>query len=140
ESHRNAWGDTVVIEQQRVALAERRERLLSSEVAAIMLLERSPDKAKEIDEDVLSDAARSIALLHLDRLWAEHLAEPSAVREGVHLRAPGKLDPLDEFHRAAVPAFQKLFTEIEARTIATFEEMDLGDGWQPDRAQIVRPS
>ena len=106
----------------------------------MLLAERSPDKAKEIDEDVLSDAARAIALYHLDRLWAEHLAELSEVREGVHLRALGRLDPLDEFHRAAVPAFQKLFPEIETRTIQTFEDVDLSDGWQPDRAEIVRPT
>ena len=129
-----------MIEQQRVALAERRERLLRSEGAAIMLLERTPEKAKEIDEDVLSDAARAIALYHLDRLWAEHLAEMNGVREGVHLRALGKLDPLDEFHRAAVPAFQKLFTDIETRTIETFEETDLSDGWEPGNAELVRPS
>jgi preprotein translocase subunit SecA len=140
EIHRNTWRYSVVIEEQRLALAERRERLLTSEVAAIMLLERSKEKAEATDEDVLSDAARSIALFHLDRLWAEHLAELSEVREGVHLRALGKLDPLDEFHRAAVPAFQKVFTEIESRTIATFEEVDLTDGWQPESAEIVRPS
>jgi len=140
EIHRNTWRYSVVIEEQRIALAERRERLLTSEVAAIMLLERSPDKAKETDEDILSDAGRAIALYHLDRLWAEHLAELSEVREGVHLRALGKLDPLDEFHRAAVPAFQKVFTEIEQRTIDTFEEVDLTDGWQPENAQLVRPN
>ncbi|WP_250004026.1 accessory Sec system translocase SecA2 [Actinoplanes sp. M2I2] len=140
EIHRNTWRYSVVIEQQRVALAERRERLLTSEVATIMLLERSSEKAKELDEDVLSDAARAIALYHLDRLWVEHLAELSEVREGVHLRALGKLDPLDEFHRAAVPAFQKVLLEIERRTIETFEETDFSDGWEPDRAKIVRPS
>ena len=140
EIHRNTWRYSVVIEQQRIALAERRERLLTSEVAAIMLLEKTPEKAKEIDEDVLSDAARAIALYHLDRLWVDHLAELSEVREGVHLRALGKLDPLDEFHRSAVPAFQNVFTEIEKRTIATFEETDFSDGWEPERAEIVRPS
>lgn len=140
EIHRNTWRYSVVIEQQRIALAERRERLLTSEIAAIMLLERSPEKAKETDEDVLSEAARAIALFHLDRLWAEHLAELNEVREGVHLRALGKLDPLDEFHRAAVPAFQKVLLEIESRTIATFEETDFSDGWQPENAEIVRPS
>jgi preprotein translocase subunit SecA len=140
EIHRNTWRYSVVIEQQRKALAERRERLLTSEVAAIMLLERSSEKASALDEDVLSEAARSIALYHLDRLWAEHLAELSEVREGVHLRALGRLDPLDEFHRAAVPAFQNVFTEIEARTIATFEEVDLTDGWKPADARLVRPS
>jgi len=140
EIHRNTWRYSVVIEQQRIALAERRERLLTSEVAAIMLLERTPEKAKEVDEDVLSDAARAIALYHLDRLWVDHLAELSEVREGVHLRALGKLDPLDEFHRAAVPAFQNLLLEIEKRTIENFEEVDFSDGWEPENAKIVRPT
>ena len=90
---------------------------------------------------MLSDAARSIALYHLDRLWAEHLAELSEVREGVHLRALGRLDPLDEFHRAAVPAFNELVPEIEARTIETFEEAEL-DRRTGSRtsAELVRPS
>lgn len=140
EIHKNTWRYSVVIEQQRKLLAERRERLLTSEVAAIMLLEKSKEKAGETDEDVLSESARAIALFHLDRLWVDHLAYLSEVREGVHLRALGKLDPLDEFHRAAVPAFQELLTQVEARTIETFEEVDLADGWEPERAEIVRPS
>ncbi|WFE28609.1 accessory Sec system translocase SecA2 [Solwaraspora sp. WMMD791] len=140
EIHRNTWRYSVVIEQQRKALAERRERLLTSEVAALMLMERFPQRCADMDEDLLSRAARSIALYHLDRLWAEHLAELSEVREGVHLRALGRLDPLDEFHRAAVPAFNQLIPEIEARTVATFEETEFDEDWQPDEAQLVRPS
>jgi len=140
EIHRNTWRYSVVIEQQRKALAARRERLLTSDVAAVMLLEKEPEKAGEMDEDLLARAARSIALYHLDRLWAEHLAELSEVREGVHLRALGRLDPLDEFHRAAVPAFNDLIPEIEARTIATFTETEFDENWQPDDGTLVRPT
>ncbi|MEU4530439.1 accessory Sec system translocase SecA2 [Micromonospora ureilytica] len=140
EIHRNTWRYSVVIEQQRKALAARRERLLTSDVAAVMLLEKEPEKAGEMDEDLLARAARSIALYHLDRLWAEHLAELSEVREGVHLRALGRLDPLDEFHRAAVPAFNDLIPEIEARTIATFTETEFDEDWQPDDGTLVRPT
>ncbi|MGC4791672.1 accessory Sec system translocase SecA2 [Micromonospora sp. DT178] len=140
EIHRNTWRYSVVIEQQRKALAERRERLLTSDVAALMLLDRVPEKAGEMDEDLLARVARSIALYHLDRLWTEHLAELSEVREGVHLRALGRLDPLDEFHRAAVPAFNNLIPEIERRTIETFEETEFEDDWEPDEAKLVRPS
>lgn len=140
EIHRNTWRYSVVIEQQRKALAARRERLLTSDVAAVMLLEKEPEKAGEMDEDLLARAARSIALFHLDRLWAEHLAELSEVREGVHLRALGRLDPLDEFHRAAVPAFNDLIPEIEARTIATFTETEFDEAWQPDDGTLVRPT
>ncbi|MEU4474019.1 accessory Sec system translocase SecA2 [Micromonospora sp. NPDC023888] len=140
EIHRNTWRYSVVIEQQRIALAARRERLLTSDVAAVMLLEKAPEKASEMDEDLLARVARSIALFHLDRLWAEHLAELSEVREGVHLRALGRLDPLDEFHRAAVPAFNDLIPEIEARTIATFNETEFDEDWQPDDGTLVRPT
>ncbi|MGW4500372.1 accessory Sec system translocase SecA2 [Micromonospora sp. NPDC004336] len=140
EIHRNTWRYSVVIEQQRKALAERRERLLTTDVAALMLLDKVPEKAGEMDEDLLARVARSIALYHLDRLWADHLAELSEVREGVHLRALGRLDPLDEFHRAAVPAFNDLIPEIEKRTIATFEETEFGEDWEPDEAKLVRPS
>ncbi|MFG2049863.1 accessory Sec system translocase SecA2 [Micromonospora sp. NPDC048935] len=140
EIHRNTWRYSVVIEQQRKALAARRERLLTSDVAAVMLLEKAPEKASEMDEDLLARVARSIALYHLDRLWAEHLAELSEVREGVHLRALGRLDPLDEFHRAAVPAFNDLIPEIEARTLATFNETEFDEDWQPDGGTLVRPT
>jgi preprotein translocase subunit SecA len=140
EIHRNTWRYSVVIEQQRKALAERRERLLNSEVAALMLADRFPDRTAEMDEALLSRVARSIALYHLDRLWAEHLATLSEVREGVHLRALGRLDPLDEFHRAAVPAFNALIPEIETRTVATFEETEFDEDWKPAESELVRPS
>ncbi|MDW5322711.1 accessory Sec system translocase SecA2 [Plantactinospora sp. KLBMP9567] len=140
EIHRNTWRYSVVIEQQRKALAERRERLLTTEVAAEMLTERFPDRAKEMDEELLSKVGRSIALYHLDRLWALHLAELSEVREGVHLRALGRLDPLDEFHRSAVPAFNALVPEIETRTVETFEENEFDDDWEPGDGELARPS
>ena len=37
------------------------------------------------------------------------------------------------FVRALIP-------EIEERTVATFEEADLEDGWEPERAELIRPS
>ena len=140
EIHRNTWRYSVVLEQQRTELAERRERLLTTDIAADLLRERFGEKAAEVDDEALSRIGRSIALYHLDRCWAEHLAEMADVREGVHLRALGRLDPLDEFHRAAVPAFKKLLPEIERRTLDTFEEIDISEGWQPADQKLVRPS
>jgi preprotein translocase subunit SecA len=140
EIHRNTWRYSVVIERQRLELAERRERLLTTDIAADLLRERSPEKAAEVEDETLSRIGRSIALYHLDRCWAEHLADMADVREGVHLRALGRLDPLDEFHRAAVPAFKQLMPEIERRTLETFEEIEISDDWQPTDKTLVRPS
>jgi preprotein translocase subunit SecA len=140
EIHRNTWRYSVVVEQQRVALAERRERLLTTDIAGDLLRERFPEKSEEVEEEKLSSIARSIALFHLDRCWAEHLGDLSEVREGVHLRALGRLDPLDEFHRAAVPAFKQLLPEIERRTLATFEEAEISEEWRPTDEHLIRPS
>ncbi len=58
----------------------------------------------------------------------------------MHLRALGRLDTLYEFHRAAVPAFTNLVPEIERRTLATFEETEFDEDWEPDETELVRPS
>ena len=140
EIHRNTWRYSLVIEQQRKALAERRERVLTSDVTAEMLAEYFPEKTEEMDADLLSRVSRSIALYHIDRLWAEHLAMLTEVREGVHLRSLARVDPLDEFHRSAVPAFTELVPEIERRTVETFESISIDEDWEPEQAKLIRPS
>jgi preprotein translocase subunit SecA len=141
EIHRNTWRYSLVIEQQRKALALRRERVLTTDVTAEMLAENYPEKAEELGDEALSRISRSIALYHIDRLWAEHLALLSEVREGVHLRALARVDPLDEFHRTAVPAFNELIPEIERRTLETFDDILADDEeWTPEQAKLVRPS
>jgi preprotein translocase subunit SecA len=98
------------------------------------------DAEDEADRELRARVARSIALYHLDRCWAEHLATLAEVREGVHLRALGRLDPLDEFHRAAVPAFGQLWEEIERRIVATYAEAEITEEWQPADVNLLRPS
>jgi preprotein translocase subunit SecA len=145
EIHRNTWRYSVVVERQRRVLAERRHALLTTDAAAELLADRSKehyDEVKEeIGEEALARAARLISLHHVDRCWAEHLANLADVREGVHLRALGRLDPLDEFHRAAVPAFAEVLTEIDDRTVATFEDVKIdGPNWNLEDAGLVRPT
>lgn len=98
------------------------------------------EEEEEVDDELRKRIARSIALYHLDRCWAEHLATLAEVREGVHLRALGRLDPLDEFHRAAVPAFNQLREEIMRRTRETYREAELTEDWEPADVNLLRPS
>ncbi|MDT5035391.1 MAG: preprotein translocase subunit SecA [Micromonosporaceae bacterium] len=143
--HRNTWRYSVVTEQQRQVIAARRHDLLTTDSAATLLAERSPQRYEQV-RDLVGDqavkrAARSIALFHLDRCWADHLAELAEVREGVHLRALGRLDPLDEYHRAAVPAFTRLQSGIDDRIVATFDTAEItSDGWDLSDAGLSRPT
>ncbi len=145
ELHRNTWRYGYLIERQRRALAVRREELLTTDAAARLLAERSGQRyllaCGRAGEPAVNAAARAIALYHLDRCWTEHLAYLSEIREGVHLRVLGRLDPLDEFHRCAVPAFRALFADAQRRTLETFDTVDLAaDGWNLADAGLVHPS
>ena len=87
--------------------------------------ERSPERyeelAEEIGEERLEKICRLIMLYHLDRGWADHLAYLSDIRESIHLRALGRQNPLDEFHRMAVDAFASLAADAIEAAQQTFE-------------------
>jgi preprotein translocase subunit SecA len=140
EIHRNTWRYHVVVEQQREDLGAWREELLTTDAAADLVRARQPEVAEDADPEHLERVARSVALHHLDQGWAEHLAFLAEVREGVHLRALGRLDPLDEFHRAAVPAFGELRERIEQRILDTVGSTEISADWQPADANLLRPS
>src|SRR6266545_1403061 len=145
EIHRNTWRYNVVTERQRLVLAERRHEFLTTTAAAQLLDERTPDRYDEVEEaigeEALFRAARLIVLYHVDRAWADHLAYLAEVREGVHLHALGRLDPLDEYHRVSVPAFKQLLSDVDDRTVATFEEVEItGPDWELADAGLARPT
>jgi preprotein translocase subunit SecA len=144
EIHRNTWRYGVLIERQRQALDERRAQLLTSDAAAELMSERSETwdgVVEEVGEEAAARIARLIVLYHLDHGWSDHLAYLADVREGVHLRSLGKRDPLDEFHREAIPAFKDMMTRVEDEAVQTFDEAEIDDpDWMPESIGLTRPS
>jgi len=144
EIHRNTWRYGVLIERQRQLLSAQRTELLTTDAAAELIAERSDqyeEVADEIGDEPTARIARLIALYHLDRGWSDHLAMLADIREGIHLRALGRQDPLDEFHREAIPAFRDFMTAADDKTVETFEEADItGPDWTPDDIGLSRPS
>jgi preprotein translocase subunit SecA len=123
--HANTWRYNQLIAQQRAIIVERRNALLSTDTARRELAELSPKRykelAEELSEDRLETICRLIMLYHLDRGWADHLAYLADIRESIHLRALGRQNPLDEFHRMAVDAFASLAADAIEAAQQTFE-------------------
>ncbi|GHJ42959.1 protein translocase subunit SecA [Catellatospora sp. TT07R-123] len=111
------------------------------ELEMVTVAQRYTEVVDVVGEQALEEVARQIALYHLDRGWADHLGMLANVRDGVHLRALGRLDPLDEFHRVAVPEFEQLLADVDAATAQTFmaARIDSPD-WTPEDAGLERPS
>jgi preprotein translocase subunit SecA len=146
EIHRNTWRYNQVIEAQRTTVLKERDRVLRTDAALTTLIKRCPDRhaelTKAVEKDVLVEAARQIALYHLDRCWAEHMAFLADLREGIHLRALGRgMNPLTEFEKEAVRAFPPLIEEAATRSAKTFGSVEItADGADLEGAGLRRPT
>ncbi len=148
EVHANTWRYNQLVAQQRAIIVERRNTLLSTSAARNELEELAPARYEELggpdgplSEEQLVRICRLIMLYHLDRGWADHLAYLTDIRESIHLRALGRQNPLDEFHRMAVDAFASLAADAIEASQQTFETADLVDGEVGlDLSKLARPT
>jgi preprotein translocase subunit SecA len=143
--HANTWRYNQLVAQQRAIISDRREKLLRTPTAREELAVRSPDRyeqlVEEIGEERLEKICRLIMLYHLDRGWADHQAYLSDIRESIHLRALGRQNPLDEFHRMAVDAFASLAADAIEAAQQTFETANVVEDEQGlDLSKLARPT
>jgi preprotein translocase subunit SecA len=143
--HANTWRYNQLIAQQRGIIVERRDTLLRTTTALEELAQRAPKRYDELVEDLgeekLAEICRLIMLYHLDRGWADHLAYLADIRESIHLRALGRQNPLDEFHRLAVDAFSSLAANAIEAAQQTFETADsIEDEPGVDLSKLARPT
>ncbi|WP_106245473.1 accessory Sec system translocase SecA2 [Allonocardiopsis opalescens] len=129
ELHRNTWRYNKLVEVQRSTVLEYRNKVLHSDLADKELAERCSERHAEllgeVGAEVLAAAARQIVLYHLDQRWSEHFALLTELREGIHLRALGRRNPLDEFNRDAVPPFLNLLAEVREQAAETFRSVTI---------------
>ncbi|WP_181156321.1 accessory Sec system translocase SecA2 [Microbacterium sp. MYb45] len=116
DAHRATWGYNRAITRQRDTVLAERKRLLASDAH---LWEQMGSVGAGLDptDSVVTDAVREIAVLSLDDAWCEHLLMLQSVRDGIHLRALGGQNPLDEFHRLALAEFEGFFTHAYGEAI-----------------------
>lgn len=143
--HANTWRYNQLIAQQRAIIVDRRNTLLRTATAREELAELAPKRYKELLDDLseerLETTCRLIMLYHLDRGWADHLAYLADIRESIHLRALGRQNPLDEFHRLAVDAFASLAADAIEAAQQTFETANVLEE-EPglDLSKLARPT
>ncbi len=150
--HANTWRYNQLIAQQRAILVERRNTLLRTTTARDEIAELVPERYEEVKarltakdsetgEAKLEKICRLIMLYHLDRAWADHLAFLADIRESIHLRALGRQNPLDEFHRMAVDAFASLAADAIEAAQQTFETApSIEDEPGVDLSKLARPT
>jgi preprotein translocase subunit SecA len=145
EIRRSLYAYSAPVERQRRAMERRRLAVLAEtdsdeglvEACAARLAELHPSLS---EADRLA-AARRVALLTLDRCWADYLAEVRDVREDSHLLAFGGKYPLVEFQRQVGEAFPILVEGIFEEAVEATAGIVVGpDGVDWGAAGLRGPS
>ncbi len=116
-----------VLNLQRAAIYQRRERLLKRDRAEEQALETEvtetfPDlvevianKRIKFGDEVFAQIFSQLALQMIDNLWVDHLELMGHIRSSVNLRAYGQRDPLNEYRREGTRAYTEMLEAIIRR-------------------------
>ncbi len=103
--------------------------------------ERYLTLCRRLGEKVLQKVEKQITLYYISKCWAEYLDYIADVREGIHLVVFGGKDPLDEFLKSAIEAFDEMVDRIDGDIIRTFNVVEINeDGIDMDKEGLNGPS
>ncbi|MFE2866417.1 accessory Sec system translocase SecA2 [Embleya sp. NPDC059259] len=145
EGHRTTWRYNQQLRLQREEVLDLRRRVLHDDEAARVLADLRPDRwaelLDEVGESVLAEAARQLLLYDLDAAWTEHLARTADLREGIHLRALGRQNPLEAFHAETQRAFIPLISRAQSAAADRLDTAHITDaGLDLERSDVQRPT
>jgi preprotein translocase subunit SecA len=137
EARRRLYRYSAIVETQRRYVADWRQGVLDGTLDLDLLAERVGDRWRRLvalhGDAVAEDAERRLTLLSIDRCWSDYLTEMQALRDEVHLVALDGREPLAEFMKTAMAAFDGLVDRIEAEAVAAFAALSFdatGIDWE----------
>ena len=130
EIRKTLWRYASALEQQRRILMQRRQAILTGEVAPDVWqrLERWNVLVARVGEDAARRAEKAVTLHEIDRAWREHLALAADLREGIHLVSLGGQDPLARFTTEITRAFQRLEETLDDAILTALDRLEIKDG------------
>jgi preprotein translocase subunit SecA len=125
------WKYETVVEQHRREMRAWRQEILDApdwSVRSMTGAELYSELAGQVGEDLLERAGRRIALLILDDLWADYLANVAELKGGIHWVSWGGRDPLYEFLKGERAIFEEFERLVPLEVRAAFETAEIENG------------
>ncbi|WP_379970484.1 preprotein translocase subunit SecA [Ectobacillus sp. sgz5001026] len=104
-----------VLEEKDVAEEELR-RLDPEEMNELILAkvtEHYNEKEQQLPDEQMREFEKVVVLRVVDTKWMDHIDAMERLREGIHLRAYGQIDPLREYQMEGFAMFEAMITSIE---------------------------
>lgn len=145
DMRRQLWKYSFIIEQQRRIIHNKRQDILMDkgplEILSIKAAERYDFFRSQVEEETLRKVEKQITLYCINKCWADYLDYISHIRETIHLVVIGGKNPLDEFRKIAIEAFDEMMNRIEHEIVNTFHDVEINeDGIKMDKTKLKVPS
>ncbi|HYK73802.1 MAG TPA: preprotein translocase subunit SecA [Pseudoneobacillus sp.] len=75
--------------------------------------ERYNEKEEMLSEEQMREFEKVIVLRSVDSKWIDHIDAMDQLRQGIHLRAYGQIDPLREYQHEGFAMFENMIASIE---------------------------
>ncbi len=75
--------------------------------------EKYNKREEELTEDQMREFEKVILLRTVDSKWMDHIDQMDQLRQGIHLRAYGQTDPLQEYQMEGFSMFEEMIANIE---------------------------
>ncbi|MEH7883430.1 preprotein translocase subunit SecA [Bacillus sp. JJ1609] len=75
--------------------------------------ERYDEKEEMLTDEQMREFEKVIVLRSVDSKWMDHIDQMDQLRQGIHLRAYGQIDPLREYQHEGFAMFENMILSIE---------------------------
>ncbi|KKK38810.1 preprotein translocase subunit SecA [Mesobacillus campisalis] len=104
--------------------------------------ERYNEKEEQLGPEQMREFEKVIVLRSVDSKWMDHIDQMDHLRQGIHLRAYGQIDPLREYQQEGFLMFESMIESIEADVARYIMKAEIRNNLQREevaKGQAVNP-
>jgi preprotein translocase subunit SecA len=98
--------------------------------------QRYNEKEEQMEPDQMREFEKVIVLRSVDSKWMDHIDQMEHLRQGIHLRAYGQIDPLREYQTEGFAMFESMVEAIESDVARYIMKAEIRNNLQ--RQEVVK--
>jgi len=119
-----------------IADLEGKTRELIVDIIFDKVKQRYNEKEEQMEPDQMREFEKVIVLRSVDSKWMDHIDQMEHLRQGIHLRAYGQIDPLREYQTEGFAMFESMVEAIEADVARYIMKAEIRNNLQ--RQEVVK--
>ncbi|MFD2615849.1 preprotein translocase subunit SecA [Terrilactibacillus laevilacticus] len=100
-------------------------------------IESYDDKEERFTPERMREFERVIMLRAVDTKWMDHIDAMEQLREGIHLRAYGQIDPFQEYNFEGFKMFEEMVASIEEEVVNYLMRAEIEEEQQIEREKVA---